>query len=80
MWNFHRVDYDRKSILGIETRPYLLSHHQGFAETLSLAELGLEVNNNNLQSSREVWRAPVLIQVQLWASLLQSNASVLVIG
>ncbi|KAI4561547.1 hypothetical protein MJG53_016601 [Ovis ammon polii x Ovis aries] len=26
-------DYDRKSILGIETRPYLVSHHQEFAET-----------------------------------------------
>ena len=33
MWNFHRIDYDRKSILGIETRPYLLSHYQEFAET-----------------------------------------------
>lgn len=64
MWNFHRVDYDRKSILGIETRPYLLSHHQEFAEILSLAELGIKVNNNNLQSSREVWTAPGLMQVQ----------------
>ena len=64
MWNYHRGDYDRKSILGIETRPYLVSHHQEFAETLSLAELGLEVNNNNLHSSREVWTAPVLMQVQ----------------
>ena len=33
-------------------------------QRLSLAELGKEVNNNNLQPSREVWTAPVLMQVQ----------------
>lgn len=33
------------------------------SQRLSLVELGKEVNNNNLQPSREVWTAPVLMQV-----------------